>query len=269
MSISICIICFNEEKNIRRCLESSKWADEIIVVDSISQDRTVEIAKEYTDKVYRRAWSGFVDGKNFALSKATCEWVFSLDADEEIPDKLREEIREEINNEYARDGYSMPRLSFYQGRWIKHSGFYPDRQLKLFKRGKGLWVGKRVHERVEVKGGVGQLKNDLLHYPYDGIISGQIQTIDAFSTLLAQDLYEQGRRFNSFLLLLRPPLKFLEVYLLRLGFLDGMAGFIIAVSSAYAVFVRYVKLREFEKEFRDRYFSFPEDKQGEDYRIGH
>lgn len=248
MAISICIICLNEEENIRRCLESSKWADEIIVVDSISQDKTVEIAREYTDKVYQRKWYGFVDGKNFALSKATCEWVVSLDADEEITNELRGEIQEEIGKEQAKEGYTVPRISFYQGRWIRHSGFYPDRQLRLFKRGKGSWVGKRVHERVQVNGEVGQLTNNLLHYPYKGTISGQVQTIDAFSTLLAQNLHEQGKRYSPLLLLLRPPLKFIEVYLLRLGFLDGVAGFIIALSSAYAVFIRYVKLREVEKD---------------------
>jgi glycosyltransferase involved in cell wall biosynthesis len=254
MSISICIICFNEEKNIRRCLKSSKWADEIIVIDSMSQDKTVEIAGEYTDKVYQRAWSGFVVGKNFALSKATCEWVLSLDADEEIPEELRDEIQKEIQKEHAKEGYSMPRLSFYQGRWIKHSGFYPDRQLRLFRRNKASWVGKRVHERVEVNGEVGLLKNDLLHYPYDGRISGQIQTIDAFSSLLAQDLHDRGKHFSPILLLLRPPFKFIEVYLLRLGFLDGTAGFIIALSSAYAVFVRYVKLWELKRGFGDKPF---------------
>jgi glycosyltransferase involved in cell wall biosynthesis len=252
MSISICIICFNEEENIRMCLESSKWADEIIVVDSMSQDKTVEIAREYTDTVYQRVWSGFVDGKNFALSKAACEWVFSLDADEKIPGELRDEIREEIKKKYTKNGYTVPRLSFYQGRWIKHSGFYPDRQLRLFKRDKGLWVGKRVHERMEVNGEVGQLKNNLLHYPYNGTISGQVQTIDAFSTLLAQNFHDQGKQYSPLLLFVRPPLKFIEVYLFRLGFLDGIPGFIIALSSAYAVFVRYVKLRELARGFRTR-----------------
>ena len=252
MAISICIISFNEEENIRRCLESCQWADEIIVVDSISQDRTVEIAREYTDKVYQRKWSGFVDGKNFALSKATREWVLSLDADEEITSELRGEIQEEIGKEHAKEGYTVPRISFYQGRWIRHSGFYPDRQLRLFKRDKGSWVGKRVHERVQVNGEVGQLTKNLLHYPYKGTISGQVQTIDAFSTLLAQNLHEQGKRCSPLLLLLRPPFKFIEVYLLRLGFLDGIAGFIIALSSAYAVFVRYVKLREVEKDLASR-----------------
>jgi len=244
MTLSVCVICFNEERNIRRCLESATWADEIIVVDSMSQDRTAEIAREYTDKVYQRAWSGYVEQKNFALSKAKCDWILSIDADEEISEDLQDEIREEIEKEDAKDGYRMPRLSFYQGRWIKHSGFYPDRQLRLFRRNRGYWIGKRVHERVHVNGEIGLLRSDLLHYPYRGIISGQIWTVDKFTDLLAEDMYEEGKRFNPLLLLLRPPLKFIEVYFFKLGLLDGLAGFIIAVTSAYAMFVRYVKLRE-------------------------
>lgn len=244
MTISICIICFNEEKNIRRCLESSAWADEIIVVDSMSQDRTVEIAREYTDKVYQRVWPGYVDQKNFALSKAKSDWILSIDADEEISHSLKDEIRREIEKEDAKDGYRMPRLSFYQGRWIKHSGFYPDRQLRLFRLEQGQWMGGRVHERVEIKGSIGDLNSDLLHYPYNGIISGQLKTVDSFSSLMAEDMYESGKRYHLSLLLLRPLFKFIEVYLLRLGFLDGLAGFIIALTSAYAMFVRYVKLRE-------------------------
>ena len=244
MTISICIICVNEEKNIRRCLESSTWADEIIVVDSMSQDRTVEMAREYTDKVYQRAWSGYSDQKNFALSKAKSDWILSIDADEEISQSLKDEITREIEKEDAKDGYRMPRLSFYQGRWIKHSGFYPDRQLRLFRRNRGYWVGKKVHEKVNVQGEIGLLKNELFHYPYKGIISGQIRTVNNFTDLLAEDMYAEGKCYNLFPLFLRPPLKFVEVYFLKLGFLDGLAGFIIAVTSAYAMFVRYVKLRE-------------------------
>jgi glycosyltransferase involved in cell wall biosynthesis len=249
MTISICIICFNEEKNINRCLESSTWADEIIVVDSISQDRTVEIAKEYTDKVYQRAWPGYVDQKNFALSKAKSDWILSIDADEEISQSLKDEIRREIKKKDAKDGYRIPRLSFYQGRWIKHSGFYPDRQLRLFKRNKGHWIGKRVHERVHVNGEIGLLRSDLLHYPYRNTISGQLQAVDRFSSLLAENMHEEGKRYSLLLLLMRPPLKFLEVYFFRLGLLDGLAGFIIALTSAYAIFVRYIKLGELRSRF--------------------
>ena len=255
MTISICIISFNEERNIKRCLESSKWADEIIVVDSMSQDRTVEIAKEYTDNVYQRAWSTYTDQKNFALSKATGDWIFSIDADEEISQGLQAEIRREIEKGNAKDGYTIPRLSYYQGRWIKHSGFYPDRQLRLFRRNRGSWVGKRVHERVHVNGEAGPLRSNLLHYPYKGTISGQLQTVDKFSTLLAQNIFEEGKRYNLLVLLLRPPLKFIEVYFLRLGLLDGLAGFVIALTSAYALFVRYVKLREIAKGLGDQPLS--------------
>jgi len=244
MTISICIISFNEEQNIRRCLESATWADEIIVVDSMSQDKTVEIVREYTDNVYQKAWPGYVEQKNFALSKAKGEWILSVDADEEITESLRNEILDEIQKDGAKDGYRIPRRSFYLGRWINHSGYYPDRQLRLFRRKRGHWTGGRVHERVDVQGSIGELKGDLLHYPYKGIISGQLQTVNSFSSLMAEDMYERGKRYHTSLLLLRPTFKFFEVYLLKLGFLDGVAGFIIAVTSAYAMFVRYVKLRE-------------------------
>jgi glycosyltransferase involved in cell wall biosynthesis len=245
--LSVCIICYNEARNIRRCLDSITWADEIIVVDSMSSDTTVEIAREYTDALFQRAWTGYADQKNVALSKAHGDWVLSLDADETIPLQLKEEILTEIARPGTKDGYRIPRRSFYQGRWICHSGYYPDRQLRLFRRKKARWVGGRVHERVEIKGETGDLKNDILHYPYKGVISGQLQTVDNFSGLMAADLHEKGKRFHPILLLSRPFFKFLEVYLLKRGFLDGVPGLIIAATSAYALFVRYVKLREIEK----------------------
>jgi glycosyltransferase involved in cell wall biosynthesis len=245
--LSVCIICYNEARNIRRCLESVAWADEIIVVDSLSSDITVEIAREYTDFVFQRAWTGYADQKNHALSKAHGDWVLSLDADETIPLQLKEEILTEIARPRTKDGYRIPRRSFYQGRWIAHSGYYPDLQLRLFRRKKARWVGGRVHERVEITGALGELKNDILHYPYKGVISGQLRTVDNFSDLMAADLYDRGKRFHPLLLLSRPFFKFLEVYFLKKGFLDGVPGLVIAATSAYALFVRYVKLREIEK----------------------
>ena len=242
--ISACVICRNEEKNIKRCLDSLKWVHDIILVDSMSTDRTVEIAKGYTDRIFQREWPGYAAQKNFALSKAESDWVLSLDADEAVSRALRDEISTEIARPDALDGYRIPRHSFYQGRWINHSGYYPDRQLRLFRREKGRWMGGRVHERMAVKGRVGDLKQDLLHYPYGGGISGQLRTVNSFSTLLAKDMYEQGKRFHLPLLFSRPLFKFLEVYVLKKGFMDGLPGLIIAVSDAYAMFVRYVKLRE-------------------------
>jgi len=223
------------------------WADEIVVVDSFSTDDTLEIAREYTDAAFQRAWTGYADQKNHALSKACGEWVLSLDADEAVSPRLKEEILAEIGRPEAKDGYKIPRRSFYQGRWIHHSGYYPDRQLRLFRRKRARWVGGRVHERVEIDGDVGELKSDILHYPYRGVISGQLHTVDNFSSLMAADLHEQGKRFHVHLLILRPLFKFFEVYLLKKGILDGVPGLIIALTSAYALFVRYVKLREMEQ----------------------
>ena len=193
--ISACIICHNEEKNIRRCLESLKWVYDIIVVDSMSTDRTVEIAKGYTDRIFQRPWPGYAAQKNFALSKAESDWILSLDADEAVSKALCDEITFEIAGPEALDGYRIPRRSFYQGRRINHSGYYPDRQLRLFRREKGRWVGGRVHERMAVEGRVGDLEQDLLHYPYGGRISGQLRTVNSFSTLLAKDMYDRGNGF--------------------------------------------------------------------------
>ena len=246
--LSVCIICHNEEKNIGRCLESCDGVHEIIVVDSMSTDGTLKIAEKFTDRIFQRKWSGYVAQKNHALSKATGDWVLSLDADEAVSAGLQREISLEMENPNASDGYRMPRLSFYLGRWIRHSGYYPDRQLRLFKREKGYWVGERVHERVEIDGRVGELKKDLLHFPYGGVISGQIATINRFSTLLAEEMHARGKKFHIPLLLFRPVFKFLEVYFLKRGLMDGMAGFVIAVSDAYAMFVRYVKLMEMRRQ---------------------
>ena len=246
MAISVCIITYNEEKNIRRCLESASWANEIIVVDSLSEDRTVEIAREFTRDIHQRSWIGYVDQKNFAMSKASNDWILSLDADEQVSEALREEILKEILNPAARDGYRIPRRSFYQGKWIRFSGFYPDRQLRLFRRGKGHWTGGRIHEVLKAQGPISDLKNDLLHYPYQGTISGQIHALERYAGLYAQELHEKGKRFRMSALLLRPVFKFLEVYFWKLGFIDGLPGFLIAATSSYGMFVRYVKLREIE-----------------------
>lgn len=250
ITLSACIICLNEARNIARCLRSLTWADQIIVVDSGSEDDTVRIAREYTDAVFKRVWTGYVDQKNFALSKARGTWVLSVDADEVVSRALKEEIRKKITDPGAREGYRMPRRSFYQGRWIHHSGFYPDRQLRLFKRTCGRWTGGRVHERMEIRGEVGELQNDLLHYPYGGVISGQLGAVDQFSGLLAADMHDRGERFHAILLFTRPFFKFLEVYVLKRGILDGLPGLIIAVTSAYAMFVRYIKLREIERRLK-------------------
>ena len=243
MRISVCVICFNEEKNIARCLNSVIWADEIIVVDSLSADATVDIARKYTEMVFERPWPGYVEQRNFALTQSTGDWVFFIDADEEVSSDLKDEILNKVKEDES-DAFKIPRKTFYQGKWINHSGYYPDHVLRFFRRGKAKWVGKRVHERLEINGKIDYLKNDLFHYPYGDRISGQILTVDEFSSLQAEDLWDKGVRYSTLKLIFRPFYKFIEVYFFNKGFLDGAAGFIIAVMSAFNVFVRYVKLRE-------------------------
>jgi glycosyltransferase involved in cell wall biosynthesis len=247
MSISVCIICFNEERNIRRCLESASWAEETIVVDSLSQDGTMDIVRRFPVRTYQREWTGYVDQKNYALSKANGEWILSLDADEEVTTALRDEILNEVEKERTWDGYRIRRKSFFQGRWMSHCGFYPDRQLRFFRRDRAKWVGERLHERLEVSGSVGDLGNDLLHYPYKGTISGLVRTVDVYSGLYAKDMYEEGKHCRVVKLIFRPLFKFAEIYFLKFGFLDRMPGFLIAVTFSYGMFIRYLKLKELER----------------------
>jgi glycosyltransferase involved in cell wall biosynthesis len=248
-TISVCIICGDDEHCIRRCLSSATWADEIVVVDHCSKDKTFGIVEEFTDKAYRRPWTGFIDQKNAVLSHASCEWVFSLDSDEEISDELKLEIQKIIQTTDAKEGYYVPRRTFFHGRWINNSGFYPDKQLRLFKREKAKWVGERVHERVEIDGNIGTLTSDLFHYPYKGIVEGLEVAANRYSSLQSQNLHDEGKRFRLWRLLVRPFFKFLEVYILKRGFLDGIAGFIIAINSSHSMFLRYIKLREIEKGY--------------------
>lgn len=250
MRISVCIICFNEEKNIARCLNSVMWADEIIVVDSLSTDATADIVRNYTEKIFERPWPGYVEQRNFALTQSTGDWVFFIDADEEVSSDLKDEILNKVKEDKS-DAFKIPRKSFYQGKWIKHSGYYPDYVLRLFRMGKAKWIGERVHERIDIDGKIDYLENDLFHYPYGGSISGQILTVDEFSSLQAEDLWDKGVRYSILRLIFRPFYKFIEIYFLQKGFLDGTAGFIIAVISALNVFVRYVKLREKESNIEN------------------
>jgi glycosyltransferase involved in cell wall biosynthesis len=250
-SISACIICFNEEDNIRRCLESVKWVKdrggEIVVVDSFSSDKTVEIAREYTNRVIQNKWPGFVNQKNYALSLAENEWVLSVDADEVISDQLRDEIIAEWSGggHKKRDAYWMKRHTFYLGRWINHGGWYPDYKIRLFRKSKAKWGGLDPHDRIVMEDGAdaGRLNNDIVHYTYKNL-SHQIKTIDRFSDASSEALMGEGKTFCLCNLLFRPPVKFIETYFFKLGFLDGLPGLIISVSSAFYVFIKYAKMWE-------------------------
>ena len=253
--LSVTIITFNEEKNIKDCLDSVKWADEIVVIDSFSTDRTVEICREYTDRVYQNKWQGFVDQKKFALTKASHNWVLSIDADERISDELREEIKEVLSDNLKHDGYYMPRKTFYINRWILHCGWYPDHKIRLFKKDKGRWEGTRgtaIHESVKVNGRVGYLKGDILHYSFP-TISSHLKTINSFTSISSSENFKKGERTGILSILLRPPFNFFKMYILKLGFLDGLPGFIVSVLSSYHVLIKYAKMWELERQKSDNY----------------
>ena len=241
------IITFNEEKNICRCLESVRWMDELFVVDSFSTDHTVELARQYTDKVVQRQWPGHVKQKQFALEQAGCDWILSLDADEELSPEAAAEIKSVLAAAPADvNGYSFPRQSFYLGRWIKHGGWYPDRKVRLVRRGHALWGGDDPHDKLVADGLTSDLNGKINHYVYADI-SHQLRTVDSFSRITAQQWHEQGRRAGAGAMIFKTLGKFFETYIWKLGMLDGMPGFIISVLSSYYVFLKYAKLWELQK----------------------
>lgn len=241
--ISACIITLNEESRIRDCLESVKWVNEIIVVDSFSTDKTVDICREYTERVYKRKWPGNIDQKNYAISLANGEWILCLDADERLSPELIQDIQECIKKPGDIAGYFFPRCSQYLNRWIYHGDWYPDYQLRLFKNGSGKWQGTNPHGRVVVEGKTKHMKHDIYHFNYRDF-SHQLRTIDNYSLIFANIMRERGKGFSLFQLVFRPAYKFVRVYIFKRGFLDGLPGFILAVSNAFYIFVKYVKLWE-------------------------
>jgi glycosyltransferase involved in cell wall biosynthesis len=256
--ISACIIAFNEENKIERCLQSVSWCDEIVVMDSFSTDRTMEIVRKYTDKAYQREWLGYVAQRNLIREMATCPWVLFLDADEEISDALREEILQEFDagtGEYV--GYEFPRQVYYLGKWIRHGEWYPDIKLRLFKKIHGRTEGDEPHDKVVVNGPIKRLKAPLWHYTYSDI-TDQIGTLNRFSAITAQQRFVQETTFRWVDLIFRPFLRFLKGYLLKMGFRDGSHGFIIAVISAFGVFAKYAKQWELIRRHKSNFKELPE-----------
>ena len=239
--ISAVVITYNEEKNIRRCLESLSWADEIVVVDSYSQDRTKEIASFFTDKIFDVEWQGFGKKKEFAREKASFDWVLSIDADEKVPDQLKEEIKSIVEKDESLDGYYIPRRSNFLGKWIRHGGWYPDYVLRLFRKNKARFAQSLVHEKLILNGEVGFLENVLLHYT-DPDIPHYLSKMDKYTTLGAKKLLDEGKTTTLFDLLLRPPAIFFKMFILKRGFLDGWHGFLLASFSSFHVLVKYAKL---------------------------
>jgi glycosyltransferase involved in cell wall biosynthesis len=246
--ISAAIITYNEERNIRRCLESLKsQVDEIVVVDSDSSDATRAICEEFETRFIVNAFEGHIQQKNFAIAQCNNEWVLSLDADEALTDELAQSIKA-ADLEGDVQGYSMNRLTNYCGKWIRHSGWYPDRKLRLFQKSTAGWGGVNPHDKIIMERGskTAHLKGDLLHYSFY-TRDDHIKQIHYFTDISSKALFDKGKRINSFMLVLKVMAKFLKSFVVRLGFLDGRSGFAIARNSAWATWLKYTKLRNLRK----------------------
>jgi glycosyltransferase involved in cell wall biosynthesis len=238
--ISVIIITKNEGLNIRACLESVAWANEIIVVDSGSTDDTVAICQEFTPHVYIHDWPGFGAQKNRALGYASKDWVLSLDADERVTPELSTEIQSTIRERY-KNGFEIPRLSSFCGRYMRHSGWHPDYVRRLFKRSKGKFSDDLVHERAIVTGLTGKLRQSILHESFRNA-EQLLDKINHYSTASAQMLLSKNRKGTLKIAIAHALWAFLRTYFFRAGFLDGREGFMLAVSTAEGTYYRYVKL---------------------------
>jgi len=244
--LTVTVIAWNEEERLRACLESVAWADEIVVVDAESTDKTVQIAREFTDKVSVRVWPGFATQKNFAIEQASGEWILSLDADERVTPELRERIRAILAADGPADGYAIPRRNIFWGAWVRHGGLYPDYQLRLFRRAAGRFVENAVHESVTVTGQVEPLVEPLLHHSYRDL-EDFVRRSNRYSTLSAQDWIGRGKRAGLVDLVTRPLGRFFSMYIVHRGFLDGWRGFVLAVLYGEYVFLRMAKVWETQR----------------------
>ena len=252
MKISATVITLNEEENLAAALESLTFADEIIVVDSESTDRTVEIARRFTDNVITQKFLGYAAQKNIAAEQASHDWVFNLDADERISPELAREI-EALKKADAVSiaAYEMPRKVFYLGRWIRHAGWYPDYKVRLYNRKQAAWQGDYVHESVKTDGQVAKLRGDLLHYTVRSASEHHLR-IDGYTTLSAQEAFARGKRASFASIALAPLATFIKTYIFKLGFLDGIPGLAIAYFAAQYVFLKNLKLWDMRRKDRER-----------------
>ena len=250
MKISAVIIAFNEEAKIADAIKSVAWADEILLVDSESTDRTREIAVELGARVIVEKWRGFSGQKQFAVDAAANDLVFSLDADERVTPALRDEILSLRDSEKLMDAYRIPRLSVYMGREIRHGSWYPDRQLRLFDRRKGRWQDVVIHESFQMDDGtsIGKLNGDLLHFSVDSAAQHAEMIQNRYAPLAAKQMFDGGRGTSAMRIATAAPLAFLSTYILKGGFLDGFPGICIAYFGAYHVFLKHVLLYEMENK---------------------
>jgi glycosyltransferase involved in cell wall biosynthesis len=242
MKITATIITLNEERNVARAVESLRCADEILIVDSGSTDRTVELAEKLGVRVLEAGWLGYAAQKNWAAEHATHEWILSLDADEALSEALEAEIWNLKKTGPDCDAYTMPRLARYLGRWIYHSGWYPDRKVRLYHREQAKWVGDFVHESVQARGRVGHLQSNILHFTCESL-SEHVKTMDRYTTLAAQELAARKVKVPLTRIVADPAWTFFKSYFLQRGFLDGPEGLTIAHMAAFYTFLKYSKAR--------------------------
>jgi len=247
--ISVTVRTFNEEKNLKECLESVSWVDEIVVIDSRSTDNTVLIAREFTDKVFIQEWLGHIGQSQFATDQAKNLWVFHMDADERVSPELRNEILSLDLNNSTCDAYEMPRRHFFMQQWINHSAWFPDYKIRLFRKDRCKWGGYAPHDEVKITGRKAKLKHEIYHYIYSDI-AHFAATKNRYSSLTAEDHFKNGRRARIIDFTLRPLYAFLYRYVIRLGIADGIAGFTISIMEAHAVFMKYIKLYEIQNKLR-------------------
>ena len=241
--ISAIIVCYNEEDNIRACLESVAWCDEIVVVDARSDDRTLDIVREFTDRIFVRDWPGYREQKQFALDQARLEWVLNLDADERVSPELRSEIQHELADDPPGiDGFYIPRLVHYLGRWWYRGGWYPDYRLRLFRRARVRWGGVNPHEKVLIEGRTRRLSGSLLHFTYADV-SAHLLKVNRLTDISSVEALKRGR-VSAARLLLRPTWRFLRSLFIDRGILEGWPGLFVAATAGFYVFLKYAKALE-------------------------
>ncbi len=250
LKLSVTVIAFNEEKNIRDCLESVKWADEIIIVDSGSADNTAAIGKEYTDKVIYNKWEGFPAQKNFALGQCSNEWVLSIDADERVTPGLKEEIISILNSEPEFEGYFIPRRNFFLGREIRNCGWYPDYQMRLFKKSGTIVDNRKVHEGFLIDSPKGHLKNAFIHLTHSSLHE-TFKKINEYSTLEAEELYKK-KKASPKNIFINPMAAFLSHFIVRKGYRDGVYGLMVSLIHAATKMMMYMKIWDLQRREKEK-----------------
>jgi len=246
--LSVTIITLNEERNIRDCLESVHWADEIIVVDSGSIDRTIHICREYTDRIWTNPWPGMNEQKQVAMDHAAHPWILNIDADERVSEDLRDHILKVLEVRDA-DGYRFPRKNYFLGRWMRYGGWYPDHVLRLFRKKLGQYRGIDPHDKVVVEGKISTVPAPLVHYTYASL-SQYVARQNTYSTAAAEAMAQKGRKIFPLFIPLKTFWKFIETYVVKMGFLDGFHGFVAAVGASFTSFWKYAKLWELTRKNR-------------------